>query len=85
MRHRRRAERVPLLDYVRIAIVCGFEHVGIVHQLIAQFGASKRAETFAYAGLRFEIELPRERTMALQNVLRDATRGQVRVLIVNHE
>ena len=76
---------MPLLDYVRIAIVCGFEHVGIVHQLIAQFGASKRAEIFTGDGLRFEIELPRERSMALQNALRDATRGQVRVLIANDE
>ncbi len=76
----RNAARTPLVDLVQVAISCGFDHVGAVHQLIAQFGASKRTETFTDEGLQFSIELPRERLPALQNALRDATRGQARLV-----
>jgi uncharacterized YigZ family protein len=76
----RNAARTPLIETTHITIACGFDHVGTVHQLIAQFGAAKRAETFTDDGLRFEIELPRERVSALQNALRDATRGQARIV-----
>jgi putative IMPACT (imprinted ancient) family translation regulator len=62
-----------------VRIACGFEHVGAIHQLIAQFGAEKCAETFTDSGLRLDIELPRERIAPLQNALRDATRGQARI------
>jgi uncharacterized YigZ family protein len=79
----RNAAKMPLVELARIAIACGFDHVGTVHQLFAQFGAIKRAETHADDGLHFDIQLPRERVQALQNALRDATRGQVRVLIRN--
>jgi uncharacterized YigZ family protein len=76
----RNSTRTPLVDMAQIAIVCGFEHVGAVHQLIAQFGAHKHAETFTDDGLHFEVELPRERIQTLQNALRDATRGQARIM-----
>jgi len=76
----RNAVKTPLVELARIAIACGFEHVGTVHQLIAQFSAFKHAETFSGDGLHFDIQLPRERLQALQNALRDATRGQVRIL-----
>jgi uncharacterized YigZ family protein len=76
----RGAVRIPLVELAHIAIACGFEHVGTVHQLIVQFGASKRAEIFTDDGLHFDIELPRERLPVLQNALRDATRGQIRIV-----
>lgn len=76
----RTALRTPLIDMARIAIACGYEHVGTVHQLIAQFGANKRAENFVGDALHFDIELPREHVPALQNALRDATHGQIRIL-----
>ena len=79
----RNAAKTPLIELARIAIACSFDHVGIVHQLIAQFGAVKRAETFTDDGLSFDIELPRDRMEALQYALREATRGQVRLLIRN--
>jgi len=76
----RNAAKTPMVEHARIAIACGFEHVGTVHQLIAQFGACKCAETFTDDGLHFDIQLPRERVQALQNALRDATRGQARIM-----
>jgi len=76
----RSAAKTPLVELARLAIACGFEHVGAVHQLIAQFGAAKRAEAFTDDGLHFDLELPRDRLQALQNALRDATRGQVRTM-----
>jgi len=72
--------RTPLIDLAQFVIACGFEHVGAVHQLIERHGASKRTETFTADGLHFAIELPRERVAALQNALRDATRGQACIM-----
>ena len=77
----RRAERVPLIDYARITIACGFEHAGAIHQSIAQHAAEKLAERYDGDGLQLDLQVPCDRLPTLQNALRDATRGQVRVLI----
>lgn len=76
----RNAIKTPLVELVQVEIACGFEHVGTVHQLITQCGASKRAETFTDQGLHFDLELPRDRLSALQSALRDATRGQAHLV-----
>ncbi len=76
----RNAMKTPLVALVQVAIACGFEHVGTVHQLITQCGAIKRAEAFTDNGLHFDVELPRERLPALQSALRDATRGQAHLV-----
>ena len=81
----RRAVRVPLVDHVHLTIACGFEHAGAVHQSIAQHAAMKLAERYDSDGLQLDLQVPRDRLPALQNALRDATRGQVRVLIANDE
>jgi uncharacterized YigZ family protein len=75
----RLAAKTPLVVRTRASIACGFEQVGVVHLLLAQHGAEKRAETFTDAGLQLDIELPRDRLAPLQNALRDATRGQARI------
>lgn len=76
----RLAAKQPLVELAQASIACGFGHVGAVHQLIAQFGAGKRGEAFTGEGLRIEVELPRERLAPLQIALRDATRGQARLV-----
>ncbi|HTA66508.1 MAG TPA: YigZ family protein [Xanthomonadaceae bacterium] len=76
----RNATRTPLVDRARLIVVCGFEHVGAMHQLIMQFGADKHAEHFTEDGLHFDIELPSDRLAPLQIALRDATRGQARIM-----
>jgi uncharacterized YigZ family protein len=75
----RLAAKTPLIERTQATIACGFEHVGALHQLIGQFGAEKRTETFTDSGLLVDIELPRDRIAPLQNALRDATRGQARI------
>lgn len=75
----RRAERVALVDFVSITIACGFEHASEVHQLLAQHGAAKETERYGSDGLQLDLKVPRNRLHALQNALRDATRGQVRI------
>lgn len=79
----RRAERVALIDYVQITIACGFEHSGAVHQAFSQHAAEKLAERYDSDGLQLDLRVPRDRLPALQKALRDATRGQVRVLIAD--
>ncbi len=75
----RNATRILLIERARIGIDCQYEHVGAIHQLLAQFSAEKLDETFAGDGLHFDIELPRDRLEALQIAVRDATRGQAKV------
>ena len=75
----RRAERVALVDFASITITCGFEHASDVHQLLAQHGAAKETERYDSDGLQLDLKVPRDRLPALQNALRDATRGQVRI------
>ena len=79
----RNAERKPLVEMAQVAIVCGFEHVGVIHQLFALHAADKQAETFTGDRLHVAIALPRDRVQALQNALRDATRGQARIVDAN--
>jgi uncharacterized YigZ family protein len=79
----RRAERVALIDTVRITVACGFEHAGAVHQSIAQHAAEKLAERYDSDGLQLDLQVPCNRLPALQIALRDATRGQVRVSIAD--
>lgn len=76
----RNAAKMPLVERMRVAIACNFAHVGTAHQLIAQFDAVKCAESFTGEGLRIDLELPRDRRVPLQIALRDATRGQARLL-----
>ncbi len=76
----RLAQRVALVDLAEATIACGFDHVGTIHQMIAQLGAGKLRESFTDSGLELLVELPRDRLVALRNRLRDATRGQARLV-----
>lgn len=79
----RNATRIALIERARVEIHCGYEHVGTIHLLLAQFSAEKRVETSASDGLQFAIALPRDRLKALQIAVRDATRGQAQVTEVS--
>lgn len=74
----RRGERCTLVDWVELELRCGFEHVGVVHALLSQHGASKEEEMFESEGLRLRLRLPASEHSALQGALQDATRGRIR-------
>jgi uncharacterized YigZ family protein len=75
----RRAARRPLTEWIDLELCCGFEHLGAVHALLTQHGASKRDESFEAAGLRLWLRVPLQAQAALRRALQDATRGQARL------
>lgn len=79
----RRASRMPIVVMVQVELVCQFEHMGVVHALLSQFGAIKEAERFDAAGLRLRLSVPSMRCDALQVAVREATRDRARVEAVS--
>ena len=75
----RAGERLTLIERVRASVVCGFEHVGAVHQLLARFEAIRHDEAYTDEGVRIGLDVPRPQLQPLQTALRDATRGQARL------
>lgn len=75
----RRADKVELLQMVKVLISCAFSHSGAVHALLGQFGATALDQRYHAEGLHIEVSLPREKLRALEHALRDATRGQAQV------
>ena len=74
----RRAERREIIPQVHGSIQFGFEHLGVVHAVLDQHGARKRAEDYASDGVVLELELPQQHLDGMLTTLRDATRGQAR-------
>ncbi|TMN16121.1 YigZ family protein [Pseudoxanthomonas sp. X-1] len=74
----RQAPRVPLVAMAGLEIGCGFDDLGHVHAALLAFAAHKDAETFDAAGAVLQVQLPLDRRQALEDALREATRGRVR-------
>ncbi|TAA28193.1 IMPACT family protein [Pseudoxanthomonas winnipegensis] len=74
----RQAPRVPLVAMAGLEIGCGFDDLGHVHAALLAFAAHKDAETFDAAGAVLQVQLPVDRRQALEDALREATRGRVR-------
>lgn len=74
----RQAPRVPLVAMAGLEIGCGFDDLGHVHAALLAFAAHKDAETFDAAGAVPQVQLPVDRRQALEDALREATRGRVR-------
>ncbi len=76
----RQAARRPLIEQARARVVCGFDQLGAVHQVLARLAAQRHAEAFNTAGTSIEVELPRASLPLLRDALREATRGQAQVV-----
>ena len=61
---------------------CGFEHTGAIHALLSQHQAQKISENYRADGIDIELWVPESRCAPLCDAVRDATRGQARVLTV---
>jgi putative IMPACT (imprinted ancient) family translation regulator len=75
----RTAPRRPIIALETIELAVGFAHLQALHAALAASGAVKLAERFDTEGLRVEAELPASAVDALEERLRDATRGHGRV------
>lgn len=76
----RRAERRLLLAQAEADLHCAFAHAATVHALLAGCGATKLDEHYAADGLSLHLRLPATGLEPLARALRDATRGQARLV-----
>jgi uncharacterized YigZ family protein len=76
----RRAGRRPLVVHAEADLHCGFAHAAIVHTLLAGCAAAKLGERYDADGLALHVRLPAAGVDALAVSLRDATRGQARLV-----
>lgn len=76
----RQAEQRVIVPKVLAHVRCGFEHLGSLHAALDVHAAIKTAEHYEADGIHLELELPEARFEALAITIRDATRGQARLV-----
>lgn len=79
----RQAPRVALVERVRVRVAAGFDAVGAVHQALAAHAGLRLHERCAPDGIEIEVELPADRRAGFEQALRDGTRGQARLSLVD--
>lgn len=79
----RRAERRIIVPKVWAQVRCGFEHVGSVHTALETHEATKINEHYDAEGFSLCLSLPEAHFAALAITLRDATRGQARLIRID--
>jgi len=77
----RLAERVPLVECVRMHVDCAFAQAPLLYSRLAEFDARRLAEAASADGVSVEIEVARDRCEALAAFVRDITRGRGRCRI----
>lgn len=72
--HAARADEVA--GAVALVMSAGFDALGVIHPLLARFGARAIDERYDATGVRLRLEIAESRVPELAAALRDATRGQ---------
>jgi len=75
-----RAPQRTVIALRAMQLHCGFEHTGTIHALLAQHLAQKIGENYLADGIHIALRVPETQCQSLTDAVRDATRGQVRVL-----
>jgi uncharacterized YigZ family protein len=78
----RTAQRRELVDLVEVELGCAFALSGSLHGLIAQLQAEKLADSFDERGLRLRLRLPASSYDSLAQRLRDLSRGEADIRIL---
>jgi uncharacterized YigZ family protein len=73
------AETVEILPTLMRTIQAGFEWTGQVYQALEACSAVKLSERFRDDGIHIRVELPAGEWPRLKTLLKDATRGEVRL------
>lgn len=76
----RQAERRQIIPHIEAQLKVAFDQLGTIHQLLADPELIKLEERYAADGVHFRLRLPEERFAALGTTIRDATRGQSRLI-----
>lgn len=72
----RLAPRKPVQVMTELQVSAGFEHLGLLHLLIDQFGADKLSEQHHAEGAELRLRLPLNQAAAFASSLRDGSRGR---------
>lgn len=75
----RLAERVTWVARQAVELRCAFELLGAVHALLKTYAADKQAEAFDADGVVLQLQLAADRVDALDDALRDLSRGQAQL------
>ncbi|MGA8277632.1 MAG: YigZ family protein [Rhodanobacteraceae bacterium] len=78
----RLAPRLALIERVEAELRCDFTALPLVHSRLAAFAAEKSGERFDTVGAVLRLILPRANLDALDQFVRDATRGQGSVRVM---
>jgi putative IMPACT (imprinted ancient) family translation regulator len=79
----RLAPRMALLERLRLRVAVAFDTIGTVHQLLATHAGLRLDERYAPDGIELDLDLPADRRAAFEQALRDATRGDARVRLLD--
>lgn len=81
----RLAERKPLLHWIEAKLECDFSLTGSVHQLLQQYQAEKKEETFNESGWQLHFRIPAQYLPALTIKITDLSRGAAKLLPCDNE
>lgn len=72
----RRAERVALVERIRVRIDCAWAEAPLLYARLAEFDADRIGEDATAAGMAIAVSVPRDRHAQLALFVRDLTRGR---------
>jgi len=72
----RTAAKRELVERVRLRVCCDYAAAATVHARLRDLEAVRHAETATLDGTELEIELPAQRAVELEALVRDLTRGR---------
>lgn len=78
----RQAERRIVVPHVTARLHCAFEHAASAHAALSAHAATKLDESYDAEGLTLTLHLPQAQLDALAATLRDASRGQARLALI---
>lgn len=79
----RKARRVPLVDLATVSLHCDFSAIGMLEARLEDFSATLREQVFGSEGAQMELAVPRANVEALNDFVRDLTRGRDRFTVID--
>jgi len=73
------ADLKRIVPMTEIEVMVGFDHIGVLYSLAAQFQATKLEERYTGSGLEVKLKIERTDCPSLVAALTDATAGQITV------
>jgi len=78
----RLAQRVELHPLLEVRVAVPFDLLGVLYPILEQHGVERSAESYSAEGLSLELRVREDRAAALEDALRDATRGRAQITVI---